>query len=97
MARKQKKPSLDPNAAFRTDGGTKMTPYGVPRVKGVSICYPDLHEIRLYGRKSSAGSVAGPGGQIRSSIRSRDKRAARRIWKKRERAQVRQELHYFYA
>lgn len=58
-----------------------MKPYGVPRVKDVE--YPDKADIKRFG-------LAAPD---RCARADRGKNEARRIWKKKERAASKQEIH----
>lgn len=55
-----------------------MKGYGLPRNHDVGS--PDLQDIRVYGLKTSAGSITG-----RALQRSCSKRRSRRIWKKKAR------------
>lgn len=57
-----------------------MRPYGVPR--HANCKYPDCGDCTYYGKQSK-----------HMKQHSRRKRETRRIWKKKERARVRDELH----
>lgn len=62
-----------------------MKPYGLPRVHGVS--WPDVGDIKEFGRPGSAGHLRGRGGDFRSYFRNPAAKAAtRRIYKRRARA-----------
>ena len=61
-----------------------MHAYGVHR--NIDLICPDKADIGEYGLKSSAGSLRGKGGDIRSMHKnSASKRAARRRYKRRAR------------
>lgn len=72
-----------------------MRPYGLPRNKDVQG--PDILDGHIYARKASALSIKGKGGDIRSIIKSsKNKRATRRYWKRRERSAASRLLREFY-
>ena len=57
-----------------------MKAYGVPRVPYLS--HPDLADIAEFGMKSCAGSLRGKGGEFRSTQTAKNRRRARRRFKK---------------
>lgn len=66
-----------------------MKAYGLPRI--LDLQYPDAADLALYGLKSSAGSLPGKGGEFHGP-RGKGRQAARRIWKKKERAKAKAAL-----
>jgi hypothetical protein len=61
-----------------------MRGYGLPRRK--SLESPDLVDIQEFGLKSSKSRIRNISGDFKNSFRSSvKKKAARRVWKKRER------------
>ena len=61
-----------------------MEAYGLPRMCGVS--WPDVGDIKEFGRPGGAGNLRGKGGDIRSFFRNPAAKAAiRRIYKRRAR------------
>ena len=63
-----------------------MKAYGVPRLKGED----DIDGIQLFARKSSCGRIGRPRPYVRNA---EGRRSIRRIWKKKERAKIREALH----
>lgn len=62
-----------------------MKPYGLPRVSGTS--WPDVGDIKEFGRPGSAGHLVGKGGDYRSYFRNAAAKAAtRRTYKRRARS-----------
>ena len=69
-----------------------MKSYGIPRLP--EIKYPDMKDTHFYALKSSRNSVKSKGGDYRNCFRSALKKAnIRRIWKKKERARIRERLY----
>ena len=69
-----------------------MKPYGL--TKRDIMDSDDVAGIQKYGRKTSMGQIPGPGGDTRAQIKGSDKkRRARRMWKKRTRAEVKIQIN----
>lgn len=65
-----------------------MKPYGIPRK--LLWMYPDMGDIAQGGLKSSTGRFPGKSGECRSNFKnSSAKRATRRIFKRKARAEGR--------
>ena len=61
-----------------------MKPYGLPRT--CSVEWPDMADIREFGRPGHVGNLVGKGGDIRSNFKSaRRKAQIRRYFKRRAR------------
>ena len=68
-----------------------MKAYGHPR--WIDLDFPDLGDIHEFGLKSAKSRVRGKSGDFKNSFRKpAKKRAARRVWKKRQRAINKREL-----
>jgi len=62
-----------------------MKPYGLPR--NDDVAHPDVADIKRFGLNTSAGGKD-------YFKNKRTKAAVRRIWKKKERAQAKEDLKY---
>lgn len=68
-----------------------MKAYGVPRI--LNERYPDVADIKAAGLKSSKGTIPNRNGECRGYFKNKQtKRNARRIWKKKIRAQHKREF-----
>lgn len=63
-----------------------MKAYGIPMLKGED----DIDGIQRFARKGSFGRIGKPRPYVRNT---ESKRAIRRIWKKKERAKIREALN----
>ena len=68
-----------------------MQPYGVPRE--IWREYPDAGDAKRYAMKSSISRSKGPGGDVRSHMKSSSKKRTRRFFKKAARRSAKQLLH----
>lgn len=69
-----------------------MKGYGLPRVPELE--YPDINDIKYFGLKSSTGRVA-DGRDDHGHQRAKNRRAARRYWKKAERARSKTDIRNY--
>jgi hypothetical protein len=67
-----------------------MKPYGLPR--NDAIQYPDIADIREYGRPSHVGRLPEKSGVYRANLSSDHLKRTRRIFKKIERARAKSEI-----
>lgn len=64
-----------------------MRGYGLPR--NDDIQHPDLYDLKVYGLKAGKAHP-------KWTANGDNKRRARRVWKKKERAKVKQRLRRYY-
>lgn len=64
-----------------------MKGYGLPRTK--DLMYPDVDDINTFGLASHVGQIVGKSGDYHGG---RGRKKMRRLWKKKERARMKNEL-----
>ncbi len=67
-----------------------MKGYGLPRSTDVES--PDIADNNTYGLASHKTRNPGKGGEIKATQKSKKKRSARRVYKKRERHRAKQSI-----